>query len=107
MNSEKTPNAAPVHGIVIWLRELFRPSLKCDRLGHDWDQITIRGFQWPAENSWRHVADSVTVTIHDCRRCRVRERQESDEVKRREGISSLEMPTPDWERLKERGFLAR
>jgi hypothetical protein len=93
--------------LLIWLREAWNHSLKCERLGHDWKQISIRGWQWPAENSRRHVADSVIVTIHECQRCRIRERKESDEVKRREGITSLSMPTPDWERLKERGFIAR
>jgi len=89
-----------------WLRELLRPSLKCERVGHNWKQITIRGYQYPAEFSYRCVADAVTVTIHECTCCRERTRMDSDTVLRRDGLNSLSMPESDWETLRERGFLA-
>lgn len=87
--------------------EWWSPGLRCERLGHRWEQIEVRGWQFPALNSWRHVADAVTVQIHCCRRCRVRERMADDQVLSRVGLSSLEMPTRDWERLRDHGFLSR
>ena len=87
-----------------WLKELLKPALKCERLGHDWKRKTLRAYQWPGEG-YRSVADEVTFTIHECQRCQQRERREGDEVITREGIQSLSMPSEDWRKLKRDGVL--
>lgn len=87
-----------------WLSEFFSPEKKCERLGHQYKQMTKRYYQWPGKGC-RSVADECLVRIHVCRRCGVKEKQGDDEVISRESIHSLSMSSSAWRELEENGIL--
>lgn len=62
--------------IARWLRETWQPDLKCQRVGCDWHQITIRGVLLTGTGRWRDVADSLTVNLYECQRCGSRRRED-------------------------------
>ena len=85
-----------------WLRELRRPALKCERVGHKPRAVKRAGYSVPSE--WG-VADSVLQGGQVCDRCGVM-LVEWKTIKR-EAIQGLTMPASDWDQLKEQGFLER
>lgn len=81
-----------------WLREFFRPTLKCERLGH------VEGFRQVRRgytSSRFGVADSVTQSRAFCPRCKTSLGKWIED--RRRKIDSLSMPTDDWDRLEADG----
>lgn len=76
-----------------WLREFFRPSLRCARLGHrptDRRRSTIR----PNEGAFRGVADSCEETRQICKVCK--ESLSEWQIVKRAPIHSLSMPKEHW-----------
>lgn len=53
--------------IVLWLRELRNPRLKCDRIGHKFHPFFWEGFVVPSEKNG--VADRIRSEEDKCRRC--------------------------------------
>jgi len=88
-----------------WFREVCCPALKCRRLGHRYRQITVTGLQWPAKKRWCYVADEVTLTIHECRRCKRRTKLAHDRVLSRVGHKSVSLADNGWDLLHEHGFI--
>jgi hypothetical protein len=84
-----------------FLKELFSPRLKCDRVGHKPRTATRFAYAWPSELCG--VADEVEIERVECRRCR--ERLAEDRIIDREEIHSLEMPTSHWRELRKNGIL--
>ena len=83
-----------------WIREIVRPSLKCDRLGHrpGWRARTV--YRYPSK--WG-AADRVFEQQTTCRRCKA---ELSDwEATRESSIHSLAMPADDWDTLRRDGVL--
>ena len=92
--------------MISWILDFLFPSRVCERTGEcDYLQITVSGYQYPPKWPWRHVADEVTVNIHECRRCNKRKKMEDDDVISRSGLHSLSMPDSYWKRLKRKGFI--
>lgn len=89
-----------------FFRELFRPSLKCDRLGHVATECTFRVIAKPERYGWLSgVADSAKMARTQCKRCRA---VLSDPIiTDREPIHSLSMPQSHHERLEANGYLIR
>jgi|SRR6476661_1804391 len=89
-----------------WLAELFRPSRKCARLGHDMGEVRQRVLLWPPEGIFqnRHVADYATEVTPRCRRCWFRG---ETRIEQRGGLTGLRMPSDDWDDLKRDGRLVQ
>ena len=90
--------------ILRWLREIFNPSSKCERMGHEFRRVRIRGKAYPPK-MFRSVADEAYKSFHRCGRCGKVEDREGDGLQRYGGIQSLTMPDDMWKRLYEDGFL--
>lgn len=82
------------------VRELFRPSLKCERAGHKPAVRERRGYSWPSSLG---VADRVTQRQSACRRCKKTLSGWADQSSKT--IHSLGMPSDDWDALRRDGFL--
>ena len=88
-----------------WLKELFRPRLKCERLGHREEPQQRRTFRWPPESRWAGVADRCAEKRTVCGRCGAQLAPWA--ITERRPIDSLSMPQPDWDRLRTDGVLVR
>ena len=85
-----------------WLKELFRPKRKCERLGHLPYEQRRKGYAWPGKE-YRSVADEVVQKRTRCARCH--DILEDWEEVQRDGIQSLSMEEGRWDILKEDGYL--
>lgn len=88
----------------MWLKELFDPAVKCERVGHKTRTLTRKTIRWPSESWRRGVADKCKEKLVKCRRCG--EVLVDWEVTDRVGLHSLEMNSGMWDNLKEHGLIA-
>lgn len=85
-----------------WLREFFRPALKCLRLGHAARFEKRYFYRYPARG-FRSVVDDVTEERQECGRCG---EGLSEWVETRySGLQGLSMSSDRWDRLKQDGRL--
>ena len=82
--------------------ELFKPTVKCGRIGHKQHERTRRTIRWPSETR-RGVADSCREKSTKCRRCG--KTMTDWEVFERDEINSLSMSQTEWDKLKDNGFI--
>jgi hypothetical protein len=83
-----------------FLRELFRPSLKCSRIGHKTGHRERRGL---CADSDHGVADSIIERQEACMRCDAA--LSPWEVVHSRTIHSLSMPSDDMDELRSTGRL--
>jgi len=87
-----------------WLREFFRPALKCVRLGHcSPKKPTERHFYRYPGRGFRSVADDVTEERDECSRCG--EGLTGWVETHYSGLQGLSMSSDRWNRLKRDGRL--
>lgn len=86
-----------------FIKELFRPSLKCARVGHnvikDVVRVRIRS------SSWREVVADYSATIERCKRCGHKEPPVVGE--KITGYTGCEMPSEMWDELDKNGYLIK
>jgi len=86
---------------MLFFRELFKPALKCNRVGHKIATKIQECYVYPSDAPYWHVADRVIEEQKYCPRCG---HLHSDwTVVKRTGIDSLSMDSIDWKHLKESG----
>lgn len=89
-----------------WLRELWHPAEKCERVGHRMRPVLTPVYLYPPDGTFLrgHVADRAVEVSAECRRC-----GEKTEVRitDRRGLNGLSMPTDKWETLEREGRLVR
>lgn len=87
-----------------WFREFFRPSLKCERLGHDVAKRPAKRhfYRYPGRG-FRSVADDVTEEREECGRCG--EGLTDWTETRYSGLQGLTMSSDRWDQLKCEGRL--
>lgn len=88
--------------VVLAIREYFKPSLKCARIGHDIRTAETKRFEYPSKG-WRGVADEVRYKYEYCNRRGCCHEQLKEETSR-ETINSLSMSSERWDTLKKRGW---
>lgn len=86
-----------------WLRELFLPHVKCERVGHDYCDGYVARWEYPG-TEFRSVADDVEYEALVCSRCRHYELKEEVD---RSGLQELSMPDEMWMRLSRDGYLTK
>lgn len=82
------------------IKEFFKPRLKCDRVGHQEEEIIENGYVYPSTFG---VAAEGIKKFKRCARCYIEMSKPIYEEK--EYIHSLSMPSNDWKILKANGFL--
>lgn len=84
-----------------FFRELWRPSLKCERIGHKnktWSiKIRKRG------GGYRAVASDYTASVEACGRCG--HRSEPRDLELLESWTGCQMPTAMWDKMDEQGYV--
>lgn len=93
--------------LITWIREWINPELKCQRLGHDYQDDILYRLEWPSNSIWSSVADHVEYEVRRCRRCYQLEKDGATPGKeiRRTGLAGLEMDNSRWEELKRNSWL--
>ena len=86
-----------------WWREFRQPALKCARLGHAMRVERVRVYLWPS-TFWNSVADTAVEITPVCGRCGLKGETATES---RSSLQGLNMPSDDWDTLKEQGRLAR
>lgn len=86
-----------------WLKEIFRPRLKCRRVGHRPKEETRRTYRRP--EACGSVVDGCREKRTVCGRCR--EVLSGWEVTDREGYQSATLPSEMWDELKHDGVVVR
>lgn len=76
------------------LKELFRPELKCERIGHKRKEVTRK-----IRTGMNDYLQKAVI----CRRCRVLVEEISRE--HLETYTSVTMPTSMWDEIREKGFI--
>ena len=89
--------------MIRFFSELLHPERKCARVGHDMQRRRQALYLYPPKD-WHHVADRAVEKVNVCTRCGLRG---SPIIEHREGLSSLTMPTPWWDELREKGRIER
>lgn len=96
-----------------WWEEFRKPSLRCERIGHDLRPRLYRGYCTPKEVSGVDalcsrfggaVAFRVNVTFHVCRRCKFEE-ERLKRVQVEYPIHSLQLNADRWRKLEADGYL--
>ena len=88
-----------------WLRELIKPALKCERVGHDWQEKSRRGYA-KSRGHFRCVADSVRQTRQECKRCKDPHPEKGEwETIDSTCLQGLTMATSQHDMLDETGFV--
>ncbi len=88
--------------MVRFIKEMFNPDLKCERLGHDFEDK-------PVKIRVRSRMARVVVTDHDaklkvCKRCRTIEGEPFDLIQV-DWFTSCVMPNHMWDQIKKEGYL--
>ena len=84
------------------IRELFRPSEKCKRIGHD---MTTKTFIIRRRTrAFRSVATDYKADIDVCKRCGHMDAQPKNE-KEIDAYTSCTMPSVMWDEIRERGYV--
>lgn len=87
------------------VREFFRPSLKCERLGHKpVREVRGPGYVMPS-GSRSAVADGATIVRHICPRCRAELSDTTFED--RYPIHSLSMASSRMNKLRDCGYILK
>ena len=86
-----------------WIKELFNPTLKCQRLGHQHSTETIDGFSRPPIDDRRNVVVKAKKIPDSCRRCGIIHSTEIE--KSWKGFNSVSWPSYMWDELEKEGFV--
>ena len=86
-----------------WLKEFFRPSLKCARIGHVSGYREVREGFTKDTKGYRTVADEVIQLRPICPRCSEPQGEWSDDY--RSGINSLTLDTDKYRILDREGAI--
>lgn len=84
-----------------WIKELFNPSLKCKRLGHNFDVVKIvirRRSKVPGFICKDYFAEQKV-----CKRCGTKTPPQNEEYK--DYWTSVTMPMSMWEEMDRKGYL--
>jgi len=87
-----------------FLTELFKPSLKCKRLGHKYKFIKRRAYIYPLKYCLDVIVEEHLLRLKICSRCKEEDIQ-AREILDVECITNLEMPPSRWDELKRKGIL--
>ncbi len=87
---------------MIWLKEIFNPALKCDRVGHSKTVPCSYVIIMRPNGGWRKVADEYIITEYVCRRCRKAIFAKLEFVG---GIQSLSLPASEMREFEHRGWI--
>lgn len=85
-----------------WLNEIFRPSLKCARLGHKPKERRYRVYVRPDGTTFRSVMDRAVMVTCGCARCGAKLKEPVFE--HRYGIQNFSAPSNIYDEIRERGF---
>jgi len=82
-----------------FIKELIKPSLKCERVGHKYKtrKEVIR------KESRDYVCEDFYCEISKCRRCGYQKVPEK--LIQKNGYHSVSMPSGDWDELRENGYM--
>lgn len=86
--------------LLILIRELFNPKLKCERKGH---VTRLRMLQVMKRHDWPFVAASFSRTEHYCKRCKAVTEPPMDVLIR--AFNSVEMTSDRWNEMDSRGYI--
>lgn len=86
-----------------WFDELFNPKLKCERLGHNMQNIATRVYLYPSK-SYRGVADEAIEIVPTCSRCG---HTEAMTIKTERTLNGLTMNGDRWDALERDGRLVQ
>jgi len=86
-----------------YVKEFFRPELKCERLGHCFDTVT-RKIRKKPDYGRRVVVIDYKAKFLVCSRCRKIEGEPFD-LKEIDWFSSCTMPESQWDEIREHGYL--
>lgn len=85
-----------------FLWELFKPALKCDRLGHKKAERKYKIYAEPKSHGWLSgVADRAVLTRDECKRCGTV--LSEGEITDRHAIDSLSMPSSEYDKFEKNG----
>lgn len=82
------------------IKEFFKPSLKCKRLGHKKETIKLK----IRKRGDTFILERLKCKIEKCNRC-FKILSEPFDCKYITGFTSVSMPQSCWDKLSEQGFL--
>lgn len=85
-----------------WIKELFNPALKCERVGHTPKTETVRYRK--RANDGLTICNDYKAKRDRCSRCGTTLTDFYDE-KKTNGYTGVSMPTDYWEEMKTKGYL--
>lgn len=84
-----------------WLKEFFKPSLKCERLGHNFETKRLIIRKLGREPTI--IAEDFAATENCCSRCNFK--CPIITWQRKDWYSSVSMPNEMWDELHDNGYL--
>ena len=88
--------------MIRFIKELFSPKLKCERLGHNVKSRHCKKVLVESRE-FREVAAEFEAEIKKCKRCG--ETMEVIKGKKITSLQGLSMPNSDWDILRDQGYL--
>lgn len=90
-----------------FIKELFKPRLKCERIGHQVDEIKVRGYSKPSHDTsdWRYyVAMDAEKITSLCTRCGLIHKEEV--IASYKGLTGYSWPQSMADEFEKTGFVA-